>query len=88
MNVDPKELGSHSICKGPVTYCCAKVYPGPPVVSVCLRARWTVGRIKEQYLKYENAGDELVGHTLTGVPPSSCNFGIYSVHFKQTIENV
>jgi len=37
-HVDPEELGTHSIRKGATTYCCAGVHPGPPIVSVCLRA--------------------------------------------------
>ena len=87
LNLGPKELGSHSICKDATTYCCAGVYPGPPIVSVCLRAGWTVGRGKEWYLKYENAGDEVVGCTQTGIPPTSYDFGISPVNIKQTKEN-
>ena len=56
-------------------------------VLVCLRAGWTVCSVKEQYLKYENAGDELVGCTLTGIPPTSCDHGISPVYLKQTAEN-
>ena len=55
--VDITTLGSHSIRKGAATYCCAGVHPGPPIVSVCLRAGWSLGRVKERYLKYENAGN-------------------------------
>ena len=82
--VDVDEIGSHSIRKGAATYCCAGVHPGPPIVSVCLRAGWTIGRVKERYLKYENAGDELVGRTLTGIPPTSCEFGISPVYFTSS----
>ena len=78
-HVDPDELGTHSVRKGAATYCCAGVHPGPPIVSVCLRAGWKIGRVKERYLKYENAGDELVGSSLTGIPPTSCEFGISPV---------
>jgi len=84
---DPDELGTHSIRKGAATYCCAGVHPGPPIVSVCLRAGWTIGRVKERYLKYENAGDELVGRTLTGIPPTSCDFGVSPVYFVQNSEH-
>ena len=86
-HVDPNELGTHSIRKGAATYCCAGVHPGPPVVSVCLRAGWTIGRVKERYLKYESAGDELVGRTLTGIPPTSCEFGISPVYFLSNETN-
>ena len=53
LHVDPKELGSYSIRKVVAIYCCIDVHPGPTIVSVCLRAAWTVGRVKERYLKYE-----------------------------------
>ena len=53
-----------------------------------MRASCTVGRVKERYLKYKNVGDELVGRTLTGIPPTSCNFRISPVYFKQTTENL
>ena len=39
--VDPKEVGSYSIRKGAVIYCCAGVHPGSLIVLVCLRAGWT-----------------------------------------------
>ena len=57
INVVASDMGTHSIRKGAATYCCAGVHPGPPVISVCLRAGWTIGRVKERYLKYENAGE-------------------------------
>ena len=87
INVDTKELGSHSIRKGAATYCCTGLHPGPPIVSIFLRVGWTVDRAKEQCLKYENTGDELVGRILTGIPPTSCDFGISAVYFKQATDN-
>ena len=60
ISVDISEIGSHSIRKGAATYCCSGVHPGPPIVSVCLRAGWTIGRVKERYLKYENAGKDSI----------------------------
>ena len=38
--------------------------------------------MKERYLKYENDGDELVGRTLTDIPPTSCESGISPVYFS------
>ena len=58
----------------------------PPIVSIYLCTDWTTGRVKERYLKSENAGDELVGRTLTGIPPTSCNFDISPVYFVQNSE--
>ena len=78
---DPSLLGTHSIHKGAATYCCAGVHPGPLIVSVCLRTGWTLGRVKERYLKYEIVGDELVGRTLTGIPPAAGEFGTSPAYF-------
>ena len=68
---DPTLLGTHSIQKRAATYCCTETSHGPPVVFVCLRAGWSLGRMKEHCLKYEMAGDELVGRTLTGIPATT-----------------
>ena len=56
-------------------------------MSICLRAGWIIGRVKERYLKYENAGDKLVGQTLTDIPPRSCEFGISPVYFISQATN-
>ena len=71
---DMTELGSHSIRKGAETYCCTLLHPRSPIVSVYQRAGWILGQVNEHYLKYENAGDNLVGRTLTGIPPVSGSF--------------
>ena len=78
---DVTKLGSHSIRKGAATYCCAAAYPAPSIVSVCLRAGWTLDRVNECNLKYENTGDELVGRTLKGIPPMSGGVGVSPCFF-------
>ncbi len=95
MGASPEDLGTHSVRKGAATYCCTGVHPGPPIVSVCLRAGWTLGRVKERYLKYESGGDELVGRSLTGINPQSANFSTSPVYFhllneeqKQALEKL
>ena len=82
LGVDYTEIGTHSIRKGAATYCCSGVHPGPPIVSVCLRAGWSLGRVKERYLKYEPCGDEIVGRTLTGIPPTCGEFTTSPVYFN------
>ena len=49
--VDHDVIGSHSIRKDAATYCCTGVYSGQPIVSVCLRAGWTIGRVKGNFSK-------------------------------------
>ena len=72
-------MGTHSVRKGAATYCCTGVHPGPPVISVCLRTGWSVGRVKER--------GELVGRTLTGIPPTSYKFGISPVYLNYNDTN-
>ena len=84
--IDVSELGSHSIRKGAATYCCTGCHPGPPIISVCLRAGWTLGSVKERYLRYDNAGDEVVGRTLTGISPSTSEFAISPVYFNENTD--
>ena len=81
IGVDPKDIGTHSIRKGAATFCTCAVHPGPPIVSVCLRAGWTIGRVKERYLKYEASGDQLVGRCLSGIDPQNKQFSISPVYF-------
>ena len=37
------------------------------MASICLRACWSMGSIKDRYIHYEKAGDEFVGRTVTGI---------------------
>ena len=78
---DANDIGTHSIRKGAATYCTCACHPGPPIVSVCLRAGWTLGRVKERYLKYDAAGDQLVGRCLSGIHPQNKLFSISPVFF-------
>ena len=80
---DPSLLGTHSIRKGTAMCCCTAVTPGPPIVSVCLRAGWALGRVKERYLKYDACEDQVVGKTLTGIHPSKGEFGISPVYLNE-----
>ena len=84
---DPSLLGTHSIRKGAATYCCTAVTPGPPIVSVCLRAGWALGRVKERYLKYDACGDQVVGRTLTGIHLSKGEFGISPVYLNDKTDD-
>ena len=47
-----------------------------------------LAELKNDILYINNAGNKLVGRTLTGIPPTSCDFGISRVYFTQTTENL
>ena len=38
------------------------------MASICLCANWTLGVVKDIYIKYEKAGDQFVGRSVTGLP--------------------
>ena len=54
------ELGLHSIQKGVSTHL-ASLLGGPPPATVCLRAGWSMGPVKDIYYHQTQGGDEFVG---------------------------
>ena len=53
----------------------------PPMASICLRACWSMGSIKDRYIHYEKAGDEFVGRTVTGISSLGSDFAISPVYW-------
>jgi hypothetical protein len=45
------DLGTHSIRKGAVSYL-SSLPGGPPVAATCIRAGWTMGKVKDVYMRY------------------------------------
>ena len=58
---EPSDFGTHSCRKGVATRVAVGCTVAPPMVSLCIRAGWTLGGVKDKYLFYENAGDQHVG---------------------------
>ena len=46
------------------------------MASICLRAGWIMGPIKDQYLHYQKASDKFVGRSVTGFSSLSKEFGM------------
>ena len=67
MGLEPHSLGTHSARKGVGTMVAAGCTVGPPIVSLCLRAGWTLGGVKDKYLFRANAGDRYVGRCASGL---------------------
>jgi hypothetical protein len=85
---EPTELGTHSTRKGVATAVCSGCTMSPPIVSVCIRAGWTMGGVKDRYLKYEAAGDQFVGRCAAGLDLLSKDFAISPPHWDfSTTEN-
>ncbi|KAL7557256.1 hypothetical protein ACA910_001220 [Epithemia clementina (nom. ined.)] len=74
------DLGAHSICKGAITF--ISLLPrGPPPTAICIRDGWTMGHVKDVYMRYATAGDEFVGQCLCLLPLLQTTFGISPPHF-------
>ncbi len=61
LGIHPRVLGLHSAWKGACSFASVGSMVSPPMVSICLRAMWSMGLVKEWYLKFEKAGDQYLG---------------------------
>ena len=64
MGYEVNDIGTHSIRKGAVSYL-ASLPGGPPAASTCIRAGWTMGKVKDIYIKYVASGDQFVGRCVS-----------------------
>ena len=84
LGVEMGSLGAHSIRKGAITLVASGCTVSPPMASICLRACWSMGTIKDRYIHYEKAGDQFVGRSVTGISSLSVDFAISPVHWDWT----
>lgn len=81
LGVNPGDLGSHSTRKGAITLATTGCTVSPPMASVCLRACWSMGPVKDRYIHYEKAGDQFVGRTVTGISAMIKEFAVSPAYF-------
>ena len=74
------DIGTHSIRKGAVSYM-SSLAGGPPSAAICIRAGWTMGKVKDIYMRYVTSGDQFVGRTLSLLPILKSDFGSSPPHF-------
>jgi hypothetical protein len=77
-----KDLGTHSIRKGAVSYL-ASLPGGPPAAAVCIRAGWTMGKVQDIYMRYVASGDQFVGRCLSLLPVLRPEFASSPPHFVE-----
>ena len=58
MGIDPKDIAVHSIRKGAATYCCSGATGALRIASICNRAGWSMGKVKDTYIHYAESGDQ------------------------------
>jgi len=82
LGIRPGDLGSHSACKGVCSFASAGSTVSPPMVSICLRAMWSMGSIKERYLQFEKAGDQYLGRVVSGLDVNDVSFAVSPPYFE------
>ena len=84
MGVKKGDLGSHSVRKGSITLVSSGCTVSPPMSSICLRACWSMGPVKDTYIHYEKAGDQFVGRSVTGISSLSKQFAVSPAYFDSS----
>ncbi len=64
----PSDFGTHSIRKGASTFVTSGTTDAPSQASVNLRGGWTMTSVENTYFRFEKAGDQFVGRTVSGLP--------------------
>lgn len=85
--LDSKSFGTHSFRKGASTYVASGGPEAPPICAISIRAGWTMGAVRETYLRYEAAGDHFVGRTVSGLPRQSHQFATLPPFFPTRDES-
>ena len=84
MGVEKNTLGTHSCRKGAITVVSTGCTVLPPITSICLRAGWTLGTIKDRYIHYNKAGDQFCGRCVTGISSLKKEFATSPVYWDFT----
>ena len=82
LGIRPGDLGSHSARKGVCSFAVAGSTVCPPMVSICLRAMWSMGSVKEHYLQFEKAEDQYLGWVVSGLDVNDVSFAILLPYFE------
>ena len=86
--IDPDELGTHSIRKGSATYASSGSTACPSATAIHLRAGWVLHGVQDTYLRYQAAGDQHVGRTVSGLPGDQPEFAILPPMFTEDNEYI
>jgi len=81
LGISPGDLGSHSARKGASSHASSGTTVSPPMVSICLRAMWSMGHVKERYLQFEKAGDQYLGRVVCGLDVNDVKFAVSPPYF-------
>ena len=77
----PGDLGAHSCRKGVATLIASGSTVCPPISSLCIRAGWVMGGMKDKYIFREKAGDQYVGRCASLLDQLSKEFAVSPPYF-------
>ena len=81
MGHNPKHMGCLSSRKGSGTHCMSGSTAGPSGTAMNSQAGWMMGTVQDNYLWFEQAGDQYTGRCTTGLPVNSYKFTVTSPFF-------
>ena len=84
LGVDENTLGSHLCCKGAITLVSTGCTTSLPMASICLRAGWSMGNVKDRYIFYKKAGDQFCGRCVTSISSLTKKFAVSPVYWDFT----
>ena len=84
VNAISKHLTGHGIRKGAANAVTSGCISGPSIISVCLRAGWSIGQVLSRYFRFEAAGDCFVGRCVSLLDPNTPTFDALPPHFKRS----
>ncbi len=76
-----EEFGTHSCRKGVATYLSSNP-AGPSMVSIFLRAGWSLGNVQQRYLFAGAGADQFVGRCATGLNVNENSFAVLPPHLS------
>ncbi len=82
LGISQGDLGLHSARKGVSSHACSGTTVSPQMVSICLRAMWSMGHMKERYLQYEKVGGQYFGQVVSGLDVNSIKFAVSPPYFE------
>ena len=83
----PGDLGSHSCRKGVATLIASGCTVSPPISSLCIRAGWVMGGMKDKYIFNEKAGDQYVGRCASLLNQLTKEFAVSPPYFDMSDRN-
>lgn len=82
LGLKPEDFEIHSFRKGIATYAAGFIC-GPSIVSIFLRAGWSLGQVQDRYKTFSDGGEQFCGRVSCGLDLTSEQFSVLPPHFGQ-----